>query len=49
MGTTPFAEGRYGRITATVTTEESLAAALVWLCDRHGLNAPRKLPDAAFS
>ena len=40
--------GRYGWITATVTDEESLAAALEWLRESYWLKAPKKLRDAAF-
>jgi len=38
--------GRYGWITATVTDEETLAAALEWLRESYWLNAPRHLRTA---
>jgi predicted DNA-binding protein (MmcQ/YjbR family) len=40
--------GRYGWVTATVTDEETLAAALEWLRESYFLNAPAALRDAAF-
>ena len=49
----PFASiaryvGRYGWITAHVTDEETLEAALEWLRESYWLKAPAKLRDAAF-
>jgi predicted DNA-binding protein (MmcQ/YjbR family) len=41
--------GRYGWVTATVTDEETLAAALEWLRESYWLKAPKKLRDAAWS
>ena len=41
--------GRYGWITAEVTDEESLDAALEWLRESYWLNAPAALRDAAFA
>ncbi len=41
--------GRYGWVTATVTDEETLDAALEWLRESYWLNAPAALRDAAFS
>jgi predicted DNA-binding protein (MmcQ/YjbR family) len=38
--------GRYGWITATVTDEESLAAALEWLRESYWLKAPARLKAA---
>ena len=38
--------GRYGWITATVTDEESLAAALEWLRESYWLKAPARLRSA---
>ena len=40
--------GRYGWITATVTDDETLEAALEWLRESYWLKAPAKLRDAAF-
>jgi predicted DNA-binding protein (MmcQ/YjbR family) len=40
--------GRYGWVTATVTDEESLEAALEWLRESYWLRAPDELRDAAF-
>ena len=40
--------GRYGWITARVTDEDSLAAALEWLRESYWLKAPKKLRDAAW-
>ena len=40
--------GRYGWITAEVTDEESLEAALEWLRESYWLKAPRELRDAAL-
>jgi predicted DNA-binding protein (MmcQ/YjbR family) len=50
----PFVEiaayvGRYGWITATVTDEETLEAALEWLRDSYYLNAPAALRGAAYA
>jgi predicted DNA-binding protein (MmcQ/YjbR family) len=41
--------GRYGWITAAVSDEESLAAALEWLRESYWLKAPKKIRDAAWS
>ena len=41
--------GRYGWITATVTDEETLAAALEWLRESYWLKAPAGVRDAAFA
>jgi predicted DNA-binding protein (MmcQ/YjbR family) len=41
--------GRYGWVTATVTDEDTLAAALEWLRESYWLKAPAKLRDAAWS
>ena len=41
--------GRYGWVTATVTDEETLEAALEWLRESYWLNAPAALRDAAFA
>ena len=41
--------GRYGWITARVSDEESLAAALEWVRESYWLKAPMKLRDAAWS
>jgi predicted DNA-binding protein (MmcQ/YjbR family) len=41
--------GRYGWVTATVTDDESLEAALEWLRDSYYLNAPAALRDAAYA
>ena len=38
--------GRYGWITATVTDDETLAAALEWLCESYWLRAPAQLRHA---
>ena len=38
--------GRYGWVTATVTDEESLEAALEWLRESYWLNAPARLQAA---
>ena len=40
--------GRYGWITAEVTDEESLEAALEWLRESYWLKAPAELRDAAI-
>ena len=40
---------RYGWITAEVTDEETLAAALEWLRESYWLKAPANLRDAAFT
>ena len=41
--------GRYGWITAAVTDDETLEAALEWLRESYWLKAPAKLRDAAFA
>lgn len=41
--------GRYGWITATVTDEETLTAALEWLRESYWLKAPANVRDAAFT
>jgi predicted DNA-binding protein (MmcQ/YjbR family) len=41
--------GRYGWITAHVTDEETLAAALEWLRESYWLKAPARLREAAWS
>jgi predicted DNA-binding protein (MmcQ/YjbR family) len=41
--------GRYGWITATVTDEESLRAALEWLRESYWLKAPAAVRDAAWT
>jgi predicted DNA-binding protein (MmcQ/YjbR family) len=41
--------GRYGWVTATVTDEETLAAALEWLRESYWLKAPAKVREAAWS
>jgi predicted DNA-binding protein (MmcQ/YjbR family) len=41
--------GRYGWVTATVTDDETLDAALEWLRESYWLNAPAALRDAAFA
>jgi predicted DNA-binding protein (MmcQ/YjbR family) len=41
--------GRYGWVTATVTDEETLAAALEWLRESYWLKAPSGVRDAAFA
>ena len=41
--------GRYGWITATVTDEESLAAALEWMRESYWLKAPARLRDAVWN
>ena len=41
--------GRYGWITARVSDEESLAAALEWLRESYWLKAPKKLREAAWN
>jgi predicted DNA-binding protein (MmcQ/YjbR family) len=41
--------GRYGWITATVTDEDSLAAALEWLRESYWLKAPAKLREQAWN
>jgi predicted DNA-binding protein (MmcQ/YjbR family) len=41
--------GRYGWVTAEITDDESLAAALEWLRESYWLKAPAELRDAAFS
>jgi predicted DNA-binding protein (MmcQ/YjbR family) len=40
--------GRYGWVTVTVTSEESLEAALEWLRESYWLKAPAELREAAF-
>ena len=40
--------GRYGWVTAKVTDEESLEAALEWLRESYWLKAPAELRDAAL-
>jgi predicted DNA-binding protein (MmcQ/YjbR family) len=40
--------GRYGWVTARVTDDESLEAALEWLRESYWLKAPAELRDAAF-
>jgi len=40
--------GRYGWVTAEVTDEESLEAALEWLRESYWLKAPAELRDAAL-
>ena len=41
--------GRYGWITARITDDESLQAALEWIRESYYLKAPAKLRDAAFA
>jgi len=41
--------GRYGWVTAAVTDEETLAAALEWLRESYWLKAPAAVRDAAFA
>lgn len=41
--------GRYGWVTATVTDEETLAAALEWLRESYWLKAPAAVREAAFA
>jgi predicted DNA-binding protein (MmcQ/YjbR family) len=41
--------GRYGWVTATVTDDETLTAALEWLRESYWLKAPKTLRDAAWS
>lgn len=41
--------GRYGWVTAEITDDESLAAALEWLRESYWLKAPTELRDAAFA
>jgi predicted DNA-binding protein (MmcQ/YjbR family) len=41
--------GRYGWITATVTDEETLAAALEWLRESYWLKAPATVREAAWA
>jgi predicted DNA-binding protein (MmcQ/YjbR family) len=41
--------GRYGWVTATITDEESLAAALEWLRESYWLKAPTRLKAAVES
>jgi predicted DNA-binding protein (MmcQ/YjbR family) len=41
--------GRYGWVTATVTDEETLAAALEWLRESYWLKAPASVREAAWS
>jgi len=41
--------GRYGWVTADVSDEETLEAALEWLRESYWLNAPAALRDAAFA
>jgi predicted DNA-binding protein (MmcQ/YjbR family) len=50
----PFASvaryvGRYGWITARVTDDDSLTAALEWLRESYWLKAPKSVRDAAWS
>jgi predicted DNA-binding protein (MmcQ/YjbR family) len=40
--------GRYGWVTAEVTSEETLAAALEWLRESYWLKAPPDVREAAF-
>ena len=40
--------GRYGWVTAAVTDEETLAAALEWLRESYWLKAPAAVREAAF-
>ena len=40
--------GRYGWVTVTVTSEESLEAALEWLRESYWLKAPADVREAAF-
>jgi predicted DNA-binding protein (MmcQ/YjbR family) len=40
--------GRYGWVTASVTDEETLAAALEWLRESYWLKAPAAVREAAF-
>jgi predicted DNA-binding protein (MmcQ/YjbR family) len=40
--------GRYGWVTAAVTDEETLEAALEWLRESYWLRAPLEVRDAAF-
>ncbi len=40
--------GRYGWVTVTVTSEDSLEAALEWLRESYWLKAPAELREAAF-
>ena len=40
--------GRYGWVTAAVTDEETLAAALGWLRESYWLKAPAAVREAAF-
>ena len=41
--------GRYGWITAAISDEETLAAALEWLRESYWLKAPADVREAAFS
>ena len=41
--------GRYGWITATVSDDETLEAALEWLRESYWLKAPKSVRDAAWS
>jgi predicted DNA-binding protein (MmcQ/YjbR family) len=41
--------GRYGWVTATVTDEETLAAALEWVRESYWLKAPAEVREAAFA
>ena len=41
--------GRYGWVTARVTDEESLQAALEWMRESYFLRAPAAVRDAAFA
>ena len=41
--------GRYGWVTATVTDEDSLAAALEWLRESYWLKAPAAVREAAWA
>ena len=41
--------GRYGWVTATVTDEDSLGAALEWVRESYWLKAPAALREAAWS
>jgi predicted DNA-binding protein (MmcQ/YjbR family) len=41
--------GRYGWVTATVTDEETLVAALEWVRESYWLKAPADVREAAFA
>ena len=41
--------GRYGWVTATVTDDETLTAALEWLRESYWLKAPADVREAAFA